>query len=127
MTEESDFRTEEFCLLGVTIEFVVFKRVQYCGNVLDMGVNGFGPDDDIVKVHMADSPNEGAERGCYSSLMDCWGILDSHRHHDPLIKTPRSVYRSEFYVVRVHACLEKTVSHVDGSEEHAISTIRQDF
>ena len=76
---------------------------------------------------MADSAYEGAERGCYSSLVNGRGIFDSHWHYDPFVKTPRGVYCSEFYVVRVHACLKKTICHVDRSKEHAVAAVSQDF
>ena len=50
-----------------------------------MSVNGFLPDDNVIKVDVTDSANERAERGCDVSLVNGWRVFDSHRHYDPFV------------------------------------------
>ena len=41
MPKEADFGAKELCFLWVTVELVLFKGVQDCGNILEMSVDGF--------------------------------------------------------------------------------------
>lgn len=56
-----------------------------------------------------------------------WCVFNAHWHYDPFVQSPWRVDRSELNVVRVHAGLEKTVRHIDGSKEVCSSAVRENF
>src|SRR6266702_2585313 len=87
---------------------------------------GFGPNGDVVDVYVTNVANPRPEGSCDATLVDGRGILYSHWHHHPFVQSPWCVYRCEVNVVVMHACLEKTVGHIDRGKVCSTGNICED-
>src|ERR1700761_3128195 len=85
------------------------------------------PDDDIIKVDMADFANVLTKSSGHTALMSAGSIAPTLRHNSPFVETKRGGSSSILNVVGVNASLEEGVSHVKFTPDTATSAIGKDI
>lgn len=84
------------------------------------------PDDDVVKIDMADAPDEMLKSLIHATLMCCRSVLAAHGHNRPLVE---SKWRADCVVRDGVLCkmgLKERISHVKFSEERSLRTVPED-
>ena len=87
----------------------------------------FGPDDDIIYVHMTPMAYVFEESSHHSMLMDWWHIFQPHWHDDPFVQAERCGDGSQGHVVRVNQGLKEGIGYVVLRPNFSLSTIHEDI
>lgn len=111
------------CFVRVHVQTHVLQHLEDCAYIALVVICSVRPNHYVVKIDVTEFADELVKCSHYSSLMYGWGILKSHWHDQPFIKTQWDVNGCQVYMIRMHSSLKKTVCHIYCHPYLAFSTI----
>ena len=118
---------EQLSLFEGTVETVSTQSGQDEFHVTAVFFDSLRPDDDVIKVDMADFTDVRPEGMEHPALVGAGGVMTALRHYRPFVKAEQRGDGHVFDVFGTDTCLKKGVGHIEFTPDASLGTVGEDL